>query len=134
MTRGAAVAAKNENRKPHDPQFAASLIARGKLPVEKKTVSSHKRCARCRRMLPASSFPSNARMKSGLGSWCLECVAARNREWRAANPDYVQAANVARRLGPFQVSCVDCGRSFEASRRSQVRCRECQVAMRKARK
>ena len=90
-------------------------------------VPSHKICARCRRLLPAALFRRNVQMKTLLHSWCRGCVAERNRLWREANPDYVQATNDARREGPFAKSCADCGCSFLAVRRDSTRCPVCQV-------
>jgi hypothetical protein len=92
------------------------------------------RCARCRQILPVTEFAPNPRMKSGVHSWCRPCAAERNREWRAANAGYVEAANAARREGPFSKVCADCGEQFDASRRAQVRCPGCQVEMRRGRK
>ena len=36
--------------------------------------------------------------------------------------------------GPFPATCMDCNTPFDASRRSQVRCRECQRKWRNGRK
>jgi hypothetical protein len=93
-----------------------------------------KRCARCRQVLPAAVFAPNARLLTGLHSWCRPCVAARNREWRAENAGYVAAANAARREGPFPKVCADCGEWFAARVRAQVRCPGCQLEMRRGRK
>jgi hypothetical protein len=54
----------------------------------------------------------------------------RSRRWRAENRE---AVNAARRTGPFAVTCADCGDVFVARVRSQARCADCQVAMRRAR-
>ena len=61
---------------------------------------------------------------------CHACAGERGRiekEWRLANPERVAASNEARREGPFEKTCVDCGASFLAARRNlQTRCPECQ--------
>jgi hypothetical protein len=71
------------------------------------------RCARCQRQLPVSAFRFNARLKSGLHSWCRECCVTRNRQWRADNVDKVARYNADRRSGIREVGipthCVVCG-------------------------
>jgi hypothetical protein len=84
-------------------------------------------CTSCQRWLPREAFPSNQRMRSGLSSHCRACHAEANREWRERNPDAVAAYNEARRIGPRQARCVECGASFQAGRRGPIsdRCRRC---------
>jgi hypothetical protein len=90
-----------------------------------------KDCTRCQRWLPAGAFPRNSRLLDGLDSWCKECHVEATKQWRA---EHRAELNASRRLGPFVVVCADCGKSFEASHRSQVRCPECQLEHRRARK
>jgi hypothetical protein len=87
-------------------------------------------CSKCGLMFPRDQFRVNPRLKSGVHSWCNTCHLERSRRWRAENRDRV---NAARRAGPFEVVCRDCGETFEASTRQRVRCRNCQAAMRRAR-
>ncbi len=99
-----------------------------------------KRCSRCRQMLPAENFHPNSRMKTGLNSWCKTCALERTREWRAANPDYVEAVNAARRLAAcgdergvrvagVMRRCVECDQEFRAFRSTAMLCsRKCKDA------
>jgi len=91
-------------------------------------------CKGCGLWFEWDVFPSNQRKMDGRSSLCRECHAERNRRWRADNPDYVAEYNAARREGPFPIVCAECGKRFEASRRMQKRCRECQATMRNGRK
>lgn len=52
-------------------------------------------CRRCGESKPPIAFPVRPRMRSGRGSWCMECALARTREWRAANRDEILAARRA---------------------------------------
>jgi hypothetical protein len=40
-------------------------------------------CRHCNRDLDFAAFPANKKGPSGLSSWCRECHAEANREWRA---------------------------------------------------
>ena len=44
---------------------------------------TEKRCAHCEQWLPIDQFRANPRLRDGLHSWCRECCAEANREWRA---------------------------------------------------
>jgi hypothetical protein len=95
------------------------------------TLPAAKDCTRCQRWLPARAFPRNSRLLSGLDSWCRECHVETTKQWRHENRDKL---NARRRRGPLPVVCSGCGETFEASHRSQVRCPECQLEHRRARK
>jgi predicted Zn-ribbon and HTH transcriptional regulator len=92
-----------------------------------------KRCPRCRQMLPAAAFRLNPKMRSGLSSWCRPCMAVRNREWRDANPEYVAAANAARRKAPTPKNCSACGVEYSAKHPHSHRCPDCQSEHRRKR-
>ena len=81
--------------------------------------------------MPADAFRPNPRMLSGLHSWCKQCQLERMRAWRA---EHREELNRRRRLGPFATVCADCGETFAARVRTQVRCPDCQAAMLPARK
>jgi hypothetical protein len=68
-----------------------------------------KLCARCQRSLPLSSFRSNAKLSSGLDSWCRECRNEAAREWRERHRDEY---NARRRIPPARLLCVECGAVF----------------------
>jgi len=91
-------------------------------------------CPGCERQLPFDAFRQQFTTSSWLSSWCRQCLAAANRRWRERNPAYVEAANAARREGPFPKVCPGCGEEFFASRRRQTRCPECQPRHRQERK
>jgi hypothetical protein len=90
-----------------------------------------KECTRCQQWLPADAFPRNARLLSGLGSWCKRCQVEYTRQWRA---EHREELNARRRQGPFPQRCADCSVDFDAARRSQVRCPDCQEAHLRRRK
>ena len=55
---------------------------------------------------------------------CRSCTAAYLREWKAANPDTVEAYQAARRVGVHALVCAnpDCGREL-AARKGNARTR-----------
>jgi hypothetical protein len=69
-------------------------------------------CRRCDRYLPFAAFRRSLYLKSGLDSQCRECHTASNRAWRASHPEYRDAYNLARRVGPTPVVCTECGVEF----------------------
>jgi hypothetical protein len=73
----------------------------------------HKHCSRCGKWLPFAAFPRNPRLKSGVDSWCTRCRSEESRRWRAENPEYVEAYNASRRVGPTRLTCSECGVEFE---------------------
>jgi hypothetical protein len=84
-------------------------------------------CARRGESKPETEFARRARMKSGLHSWCKACSAERMRQWRAENPDYVAAANEARRAVPRERPGELCGTPFTGrvdKRYCSRRCRD----------
>lgn len=50
-------------------------------------VVSEKECACCGRVQPATEFYEHRRMRSGLSSYCKNCISAKGREWKEANGD-----------------------------------------------
>ena len=58
-----------------------------------KTPRKAKSCPACftrRGMLPLSAFGRNCNNPDGLATYCKECSAAKQRDWKAANADKVQ--------------------------------------------
>ena len=47
-----------------------------------------KRCPKCERVLPLSSFSHDKSRKDGLDYWCKDCKKLKLREWRAKHPTY----------------------------------------------
>ncbi len=47
-----------------------------------RPVPSEKQCKRCDEVKPAEAFCPERRMRDGLRSWCRQCVALYNRDWR----------------------------------------------------
>lgn len=85
-------------------------------------------CCRCRRYrAPEDFFPRQPEF-----SYCRSCRSEIAKEWRERNPEAVAAYNAARRIGPRERECVDCGASFTAGERGPagVRCRDCRAARR----
>jgi hypothetical protein len=83
-------------------------------------------CRGCSLWFRAAGFPPNSRVRDGLAAYCRSCTRVRRRQWAEEHPEYVSTYNAARREGPFRTVCVDCGETFPASRRMQVRCPACQ--------
>lgn len=85
------------------------------------------RCAKCGESDP-KEFRKNARMRSGLSSYCKECHRQLVRDWRARNPDYLRAYNEKRRvLGPdgYHLNvCAVCGVEFKTRRKHTRLCGE----------
>ncbi|REE72138.1 hypothetical protein C8E05_1526 [Rhodococcus wratislaviensis] len=44
----------------------------------------------CQKTKPLEEFPKNPLMRDGRGSWCKECNAEYQREWRKRNPEKVE--------------------------------------------
>lgn len=65
--------------------------------METRQVPDEKTCRRCALVKPAADFIPNARMRSGLSSYCRSCNAEKGREWKAANPDRAAAHAASRR-------------------------------------
>jgi hypothetical protein len=83
-------------------------------------------CSRCGQRKSATEFPRNSKMLSNLHSWCRDCSRQATRDWRAEHPEYERAHNEARRRGPLEVRCLDCGETFAARSVLQHRCPACQ--------
>ena len=81
-----------------------------------------KRCTRCKKWLPREAFRANARLKSGLNSWCRECVVRRTQQWRAEHPEHAEQYNAARRVTPQSKRCVECGDVFTPGRKDGLVC------------
>jgi hypothetical protein len=98
------------------PSYSAGIKnLRGPKPLEPPT---EKRCSRCDQWLPLEAFRPNPRLRSGLNSWCRPCCAEATRQWREANPKYIEGDN-ARRREDYQSahplserSCAVCNRTF----------------------
>jgi hypothetical protein len=85
------------------------------------TTESARTCTRCHYAYPIAAF----RLVRGrwLSSWCDGCYVQRNREWRAANRDHL---NAARRVAPVTVRCPGCEGTFIPARRDgKYCCRDC---------
>lgn len=65
-------------------------------PHPPRQVPRTKVCVACKVRKAASEFRPNARMKSGLESYCRPCAVAKSAEWRAKNPDKVKRLAAAR--------------------------------------
>jgi hypothetical protein len=90
--------------------------------------SELRHCTACRQKRPVSEFRTNPETLSGLHWWCRACVSQRNREWREANADYVNAYNEARRVPPSRLTCTECGEEFYG-RKDRLTCgRRCKDA------
>jgi hypothetical protein len=50
-----------------------------------------KRCTCCRQHLPVSEFRANAKLSSGLDSWCIECHRVATRKSREKYPEKYNA-------------------------------------------
>jgi hypothetical protein len=74
-------------------------------------------CPNCSRWLAFEAFNRDQRRHGGLSSWCRECAAEGTRDWRRRNPEYIDAYNEARRTGPRERTCADCGEHFTAAKR-----------------
>jgi len=83
---------------------------------------SDKRCGRCSKLLPLEAFRPNPRSATGWSSYCRDCGAAANREWRERNRD---AYNASRRVPPAKLECVECGKPFEGRSDRLVCSRRC---------
>lgn len=53
-------------------------------------VMAKKRCPRCERTRAVSTFGRNICNVDGLATYCRECSAERQRQWKAANPSKVR--------------------------------------------
>ena len=50
-----------------------------------------KHCPLCNSNKPDAEFSKNAQNRDGLAYYCRVCNAAKQREWKKANPDKVKA-------------------------------------------
>ena len=78
-----------------------------------------KRCGRCRGWLSFEAFRPDSRSANGWSSYCNDCAAAADREWRERHSGYVDAYNERRRLEyaeqqreARQRTCSECGEGF----------------------
>jgi hypothetical protein len=73
-------------------------------------------CTACRQWLPLQAFAPRAELRSGLDSWCRSCRCERVRQWRVANPAYLEEYNAKRRENyaaehpRTSRPCIVCGR------------------------
>ena len=63
--------------------LAARVAQQNARLAQHRDPGTEKRCSRCERWLAVEAFRSNAKLSDGLHSWCRECCAEANREWRA---------------------------------------------------
>lgn len=86
-----------------------------------------KRCSPCGRMLPLSEFTSDKSKRSGVGTYCRECEAARSRKRYARDRKAILAKAAAKRgPKPFRF-CSECGELLEGAQRvtcGTSRCRD----------
>jgi hypothetical protein len=47
-----------------------------------------KKCSKCGQIKSINEFGKNKRIKSGLSSWCKDCLAKYNKQWHISNPKY----------------------------------------------
>jgi DNA-directed RNA polymerase subunit RPC12/RpoP len=85
----------------------------------------YKRCSRCQAILPLEAFAPNPKLAVGLDSQCRECHREATREWRARNPDAVEAYNASRRIVHPPRQCVTCGATFTPRQTRSQRCPDC---------
>jgi hypothetical protein len=69
-------------------------------------------CTRCRRTKPRAEFWPNAKIRTGLSSWCKDC--ARDAR-RASREKYRDRYNAERRKPRQERSCAECGERFVSS-------------------
>ena len=67
----------------------------------------HKRCTQCSKVKSHSLFPSNTKTKSGIGSWCKDCMTYKARLAFYARRRFVMRAKA--------VPCADCGVQYHFS-------------------
>jgi hypothetical protein len=75
-------------------------------------------CTVCGGPLPAYSGRGRPRR------FCLSCAtsATAARVWRAENPERVTAYNSARRRGPVELRCIECGGPFTSRLATALTC------------
>lgn len=66
-----------------------------------RQVPSAMQCKRCNIVKPAQAFTPDLRMRAGLRSWCRQCVALYNRDWRRESARSTHAGK--------RVECTQCG-------------------------
>jgi hypothetical protein len=89
------------------------------------TNPARKHCTRCWQYLLAGCFRPNARISSGLSSWCRECDRAYKRQWRAENPEKLAEYNESRRAPRELRKCSECGTEFVRKSNQVVCSRRC---------
>lgn len=116
----------------HRATFPRAEVIPRKVVDQKRGVAlpptTHKHCPRCGGFLPLEDFRPNARLKSGWSSWCRRCSLSATREWRDRNREAIDAYNRARRIPPAELTCVECGVTFEGRRNRLVCSRGCKDA------
>jgi hypothetical protein len=71
-----------------------------------------KRCGRCKKWKDPGAFRPDLKARTGLSSWCRDCIGEYRREWRATNPERTAAYNVARRVAACRLKCAVCDSAF----------------------
>ena len=93
--------------------------------------AERKWCCGCLEWHPLDAFrPSETfNRQGGAGGYCREYRSAASRRWRERNSAAVEQYNAARRVGPRERDCVDCGATFAAGERGPAsdRCSDCRV-------
>jgi hypothetical protein len=84
-------------------------------------------CCGCLAWLPLEAFRPSPASRSGVESRCRRCRSDASRQWREQNAGHVERYNAARRIGPRERECVDCGSAFTAGLRGPAssRCPDC---------
>jgi 5-methylcytosine-specific restriction endonuclease McrA len=60
--------------------------------MNRPNLSAIKRCSKCRRFKPVTSFSGDKRAVDGLQSQCKPCICENGKRWREQNPEKWRAA------------------------------------------
>lgn len=58
---------------------------------------AHKKCSKCKEILPISEFGKRAAAHDGLQGYCKTCKKDDDKKWRDSNPEYMKAYGDVRR-------------------------------------
>jgi len=95
--------------------------------MPEKMETKLKSCARCRREQPLELFAKHRGTNDGRGTYCRDCRATYQRNWRRRNPGKEKARNRARRVAHEPRVCVTCGETFTPTRSDSRRCQVCRA-------
>jgi hypothetical protein len=103
---------------------------------EDLSIVTRKRCARCGVVKPREAFSTNRRNRSGLHSYCKECVREYRERWKEENAAAFDVYNDRRRLPALREAriCVECHLPFRAPRRRGYAPSVCSPECRRRRK